>query len=46
MIKLLSGFDPLDWTPPLLWSWQRRHDRELILCMQRDRLSADRAQAN
>ena len=29
---LLSGFDTLDWTPPLLWLWQRRHDREVILC--------------
>jgi hypothetical protein len=28
----LSGFDTLDWTPPLLWLWQRRHDREVILC--------------
>jgi len=32
IIKLLSGFDTLDWTPPLLWLWQRRHDREVILC--------------
>src|SRR5215831_6038448 len=29
IIKLLSsGIDMLDWTPPLLWLWQRRHDRE------------------
>ena len=38
IIKLLSGFDTLDWTPPLLWLWQRRHDGEMISSVQRDGL--------